>query len=354
MRLTRLELTPLALTFRTPLRTARATYAAREGLLLRLHDEEGRVGQGEAMPLPEFGTESLAECEAALRAAALEGQRCTPELEGISGLLTGLRMPAARHAAELALLDLLAQRRGLSVAQVLSPQARPSVRVNALLSARTPEALAAEAREAVRQGFETLKVKVGGVPLQEDVERVAALRDAVGPAPALRVDANGAWCASEAREALKQLTAFALELCEQPVPAADLAGWRHVREGAPCPLAADESLVPAAVREALLEQRSVDVLVLKPMVLGGVLPALALARRAATLGMQSYVTSSLDGVVARAAAAQLAAALPSGALASGLAVGQLFQDEPVHAYTPVRGGIVLPERPGLGLPEVAT
>lgn len=95
---------------------------------------------------------------------------------------------------------------------------------------------------------------------------------------------------------------------------------------------------------------AVGAVVLKPMVLGGLLPCLVVAMRAARLGMQAYVTSSIDGVVARAGAAHLAAALPSGALASGLAVGRLLVKEPGgHPYHPERGVIRLSSTPGLGL-----
>jgi L-alanine-DL-glutamate epimerase-like enolase superfamily enzyme len=86
------------------------------------------------------------------------------------------------------------------------------------------------------------------------------------------------------------------------------------------------------------------------MVLGGLLPTLELARRAAKRGMEAYVTSSLDGVIARAGAAHLAAALPSGRYASGLGVGHLFANEPEnHPFRPVGGRIRLPTRPGLGV-----
>jgi L-alanine-DL-glutamate epimerase-like enolase superfamily enzyme len=95
--------------------------------------------------------------------------------------------------------------------------------------------------------------------------------------------------------------------------------------------------------------------VLKPMVLGGLLPALMFARQAARQGLEAFVTSSLDGVVSRAGAAHLAAALPSGRLAAGLGVGSLFKldeaDPAEQAFRPVGGRIRLPDAPGLGLPK---
>jgi L-alanine-DL-glutamate epimerase-like enolase superfamily enzyme len=164
------------------------------------------------------------------------------------------------------------------------------------------------------------------------------------------VDANGAWTESEAGRALERLSRYDLELCEQPVAAEEHEALARLQEHAPCALAADESLcLPESLHFLLQSPRSVKLLVLKPMVLGGLLPTLELARRAAKRGMEAYVTSSLDGVIARAGAAHLAAALPSGRYASGLGVGHLFANEPEnHPFRPVGGRIRLPVTPGLG------
>lgn len=378
MRITEATLTPLRLDLVRPLKTARATYAAREGFVVRLVDEDGRVGQGEAMPLPEFGTEPLEATEAALRLwlGALKGQSLADTLEAIESTLVPLPveqgqgagarirdydreppmpMPAAEHALELALLDLLARRKGMPLCWLLAEEARPEVSVNALLGEDSPEALAEEARRAVAEGFGTLKLKVAGRSLDDDEARVRAVREAVGPRVRLRLDANGGWSEPEANRAVDRLGWYELEVLEQPTPADDLSALWRIQRRAPCPIAADESLAsPTALRALLaLELGSapaVGALVLKPMVLGGLLPAMGVARRAARLGMRAYVTSSLDGVVARAGAAHLAAALPSGDLASGLAVGRLFTNEPAgHPYQPVEGRIRLPDTPGLGL-----
>jgi L-alanine-DL-glutamate epimerase-like enolase superfamily enzyme len=165
------------------------------------------------------------------------------------------------------------------------------------------------------------------------------------------VDANGGWKESEAGPALEALGAYDLELCEQPVAPEEYESLARLSERSPFPLAADESLaLPEVLRALLARPSTVKVLVLKPMVLGGLLPTLSVAREAASRGLEAYVTSSLDGVIARAGAAHLAAALPSGRYASGLGVGHLFKDEPGnHPFRPVRGRIELPRTPGQGV-----
>lgn len=351
-----LRLSPFRIRLKDPIRTAHGAESTREGVSVVLEDGAGASGLGEATPLPSFGTESLAECLEALTktTSVINRQRIPESLTEIPGCLSNLgltqRTPAARHAVECALLDLLANRMGISLATLLSSSSRRHVTVNALLTSRTPEELVREGQSSLAQGFQTLKVKVGAGELGADLERVAILRSAVGPAARIRIDANGAWSEETARSALNSLAP--IELCEQPVPADDVEALRRLRGTVPCPIAADEALADPARHEALLSgaSRSCDVFVLKPMVLGGILPALDLARRAAAVGIGSYVTSSLDGVIARAAASHLAAALPESTYASGLAVGALFADEPPgHPYVPARGRITLPSASGLGL-----
>ncbi|MBN1209400.1 MAG: o-succinylbenzoate synthase [Myxococcaceae bacterium] len=381
MHITETRLTPTRLELVRPLKTAQTTYTAREGFLVRLMDEEGRVGQGEAMPLQAFGTESLDTCEHVLRShlKALRDQVLSDSLDAIEGAFTlpegspeqwrGVRLrveeeglpqaPAADHAVELALLDLLAQRREIPLSRLLNRAARSEVLVNALLTAEDPRELAEEARRAVAEGYRTVKLKVAGRTLDEDEARVRAVREAVGPEVNIRLDANGGWAEREAVHAVQRLGWYGLELCEQPVAPHDLRALWRLQRRAPFPLAADEALASPEAIPALLGtgdamgMPAARAFVLKPMVLGGLLPALMFARQVARQGLEAFVTSALDGVVSRAGAAHLAAALPSGRLASGLAVGRLFKaEEPVvHAFHPVGGRIRIPDEPGLGLPR---
>jgi o-succinylbenzoate synthase len=359
MKLRELQLRPFRLTLRTPLQRAGSGHRERNGLLVTLIDDESQVGYGEATPLVEFGTEDLAATTSLLNELVhkLAGRPLPSTGEDVEELLARLPeltdAPAARCGLESALLDLAAQRAGLPLAKFLSASARASIPVSALLSASEPEDLAREALVSMRDGFRVVKVKVAARILSDDAKRLIAVRRAVGDEVKIRIDANGAWTESEAATALRGLSPLKLELCEQPVPAANHAALRRLRWQVRCPIAADESVSLPGARDLLLDGEDgpvADVVVLKPMVLGGLLPSLRLARRADVLGVGYYVTSSLDGVVARLGAAHLAAAVPKADWASGLAVGQLFEkDTGPDPCPPRQGEIQLPLQPGLGL-----
>lgn len=341
----KLRLAPTLRTLARPLRTAHGEVRERRGVQVSL-EAGGIVGRGEASPMPSFGTETLEQSLAALQSFELES---LPEVtDAIAPMLSGLEaVPAARFAIESVLLEHLALQRAVPVAELLGEPAA-SVATGALLDGADLQELARAAVRAVAEGFETVKLKVGARPLAEDAARVEAVRAAAGPGIALRLDANGAWTEHEARTALQSLGSLEIELCEQPVPAADFAALRRLRGTVPCRLAADESLlVPGAVDALLGERPAVDVLVLKPAALGGVLRALELARRAEHCGVSIYVTTLLDGPLGTAAALHLAAVLPAG-LAHGLSTGTLFLEQ--DPWRVEQGRLSLPRGPGWGLP----
>jgi len=346
----RLQTRLFRLPLRVPLATAHGRRQAVEGLRLLLADGGGAVGLGEVTPLPAFGTESLAEAVSAL--GRLQLGQPPGRLEDVPEALSELRLaPAARAGVEMALLDLLARRRGVALAMLLgAPRVHP-VPVNAVLTGATAHQVAREAERAVASGFGTLKLKVGVGSAAEDAEKLTALREAVGSAIRLRADANGAWTEAEAALRLATLIPVRLEYVEQPVGPADVAGLRRLRRL--LPVAADEALGVAGAADALLDAADgpgADVFILKLPVLGGLLNALELAGRARAHGVDVVVTSAMDGAVGRAAAAHLALAL-GGTRAHGLATGALLLEDP-GAHAVAFGALQLRDEPGLGvLPE---
>ncbi len=256
-------------------------------------------------------------------------------------------LAALRCAIDVALLDLEGRRAGVPVAALLSDAPADRLLVNAIVGGGAPDEVVAFAREAVAAGYEVLKLKVGVGDLERDVAIVAAVRAAC-PHVTLRLDANGAWDERTAAEAVRRVGVLGVELIEQPVPATEVEALARLRALAPMRLAADEALTRAADRERVLKLHAADVLVLKPMLLGGIRPALALARRAAESGIGSFVTTTFDSSIGTAASLHLAAALPWDA-AQGLGTGEhLADDLACEPLRPSQGWLTVPS-PGLGV-----
>jgi L-alanine-DL-glutamate epimerase-like enolase superfamily enzyme len=230
--------------------------------------------------------------------------------------------PAAACGLETAVLDWIAQRMQVSVAELLADGA--PIREVAVNRVATPVdlatgALATQARVAWDAGYRTFKLKVAR-PASESAELAAAdwLRANFPDQMELRLDANGGWAPAEFEPLLARFSAFSPSFCEQPTPVGTLSSLPTT----PVPFAADESCRNSdEVHQLLLPSPhpSLAALVLKPMALGGALRCLAIAQAAARAGVPIVVTHLLDGPVSAAISAELAAALPGEVLACGLA-----------------------------------
>ncbi len=196
-------------------------------------------------------------------------------------------------------------------------------------------------------GCHTVKAKVGDVPLADDVARIAAVRELLGPEGRIRVDANGGWTVDEAERAIHAFAPFDLEYVEQPcatVP--ELADLRMRVKYMGIPIAADESVRKAADPLAVARAGAADVLVLKAQPLGG---ATAAARIAAEAGLPVVVSSALDTSVGIGMGLALAAAIPELQYDCGLATAALLAADvtddplvPVDGVLPVRRAVPSP------------
>jgi o-succinylbenzoate synthase len=327
--------------FRHPVATAYGTLTEREVLVLRLRDEDGNEGLGEAAPLAPYDGVTLEETERTIRSfvAAL------PAFEEASGEHAAGVSRAGRAPASAALDTALADREARSAGRPLSdrgPQpAAGSVPVNATIVATDRAGAAREAAAAVEAGFETVKLKVG---VGDDAGRVAAVRAAIGADVAIRIDANGAWEVDEAVAALRSLAPAGIECCEEPVHGvAGLAALRERLDGEVA-IAMDET----TGEDGAVESGACDLVCLKVAGCGGVTRVWAAADRARSAGSRVYVASTYDGPVGIAAGLHAAAALGPDIPACGLATLTLFEgiDDPF----PVRHGrIEVPRGPGLGV-----
>lgn len=312
----------LAIPFRRPFVTSSGVVSARELLLLRLEHPDGAAGFGEAAPFEPYDGVPIERAVAALSGGA------------------GRRPPQARAAEEIARLDLQARRDGRPLAE----PAKDSLAVNLTLGGGPPEEVAAAARAGLRDGYACFKLKVG---LPDDADRVAAVRNAVGPWPAVRVDANGAWSVDEAVQSIRAIEDHDLEFVEQPC--ATLEELAQVRQRVSTPIAADEPVATAEDVERAIELEACDVVNVKLAGSGGFRPARRALHTARGGGLGAFLSSTMDGPWGIAAALQLAAA-ENLSLACGLATLDLFDARIASALEPPRRGTLkVPAGPGLGV-----
>jgi L-alanine-DL-glutamate epimerase-like enolase superfamily enzyme len=222
------------------------------------------------------------------------------------------------------------------------------VPVNATIASRSLEAAAAAALVARVAGFGCIKLKVGmEKTIQNEATRVAAIRDVIGRDIKLRLDANGAWDETTAIATIRALEPYDIELIEQPVPPDNLEALGRVRSAVTTAIAADEAVSDYA--SAARAIACADVLILKPMRLGGISTASYVARQAAASGLDAVVTTTIDTGIATAVALHLASTLPEGR-AHGLATASLLESDLVTTPLSVeRGYMKLPLDAGLGV-----
>jgi o-succinylbenzoate synthase len=320
------EVIPYALPFKEPYVTARGTLTRREMVLLRIRDEDGVEGLGEAVPLSLRGGVTIETVVKELE--AVEDPLAPPE---------GLSMPAL-CAVTTAVIDLREKRLG-------DEAWHAPVRCNATLVSGTPEDVAKEAEAWAADGFGTFKMKVGA---GDDVAEVAAVRKALGPEARIRLDANGVWSLEQATEILAAVEPLGIELAEQPVEtiaeASELAKRTRIW------LAGDESIVTLADAEEAVRADSFSVTGVKLSKVGGFELGREVAGR-----MRSYVASALDGPVGIAISRRLAEWLDSPRfaeerLAHGLATQRLFAETVAATECRLEGDLLHEaEGPGLGV-----
>ncbi|MFP8956362.1 mandelate racemase/muconate lactonizing enzyme family protein [Natrialbaceae archaeon A-CW3] len=339
-----LDFRPFELALEEPFTTAQGTITSRDGFLIRV-EHEGVIGIGEATPLPGW-TESYEDCQRALEAAESAAS------EGSGAALEAVEeRAAARHGVSLAIADLYATRAARPLYQYLGDASRVArVPVNATVGDADPDSTAQAVRRAVDRGFRSCKLKVGSRSLDDDLERVERARETAGEAIELRIDANGAWTYGEAIDAIDRLSDLDISIVEQPLPSGALEGHAELR-GHGVQIALDEGILEHGV-DAICSAEAADILVLKPMALGGIDVARDIVAWIGELGIEPLVTTTIDGVVGRTAAVHLAAAIPE-VRPCGLATGDLLAND--LGRDPIffeKGAAVVPQAKGLGIDDI--
>ncbi len=311
-------------------------------------------GWGEAAPTPVITGDLLAGIEAALL-GPLRDAVVGRDLDDLEDVLRSVARAvvgntSAKAALDIALHDARARTLGLSLHDLLGA-ASGSVGTDVTVSAGPPKEMAEEAGRRAAEGFGTLKLKVAD-GRHDDVERVLRVRDAVGPDVAVRMDANQGWSPKEAVAIIGacERAEARVDLVEQPVAAADLAGLAFVTSHVLTPVMADESVASARDALRVIELRAADLINVKLMKCGGLRPARQILDIAAAAGIGALVGGMMEGELAVAAAASLAATCPADVVHDLDAAWWLEPPATERVVRYDRDRVLLADGPGLGPP----
>jgi L-Ala-D/L-Glu epimerase len=352
-RITGITTTRLTTPLHTPFVTALRRTTTTDTVVVRVTDEDGVTGWGEAPQVWQVTGESLAGAEACVNgplAAVVAGR----EVDDLAATCRAVSAAAAANfgakaAVDVALHDLVARRRGVSLPVLLGATTH-RVATDVTLAAGEAAGLAQAAKARAAEGFGVLKMKVG-TDATTDVARVAAVRAAVGPDVAIRLDANQGWTPREAVRVIGALEDrdLGVELVEQPVAAADLDGLAWVTARVGIPVMADESVYGLRDLVEVIRRRAADHVNVKLAKCGGLSTGRALLELAHAHRMGTIVGSMMESQLGVGAAASLAAACGTTAVAD-LDAAWWAAESPFEGGLTYDGAtVLLPEAPGLGI-----
>ncbi len=329
-----------------------------ESIVVKLEDDEGYTGWGETAPTEAITGQGREMILADLRkiTARIAGEGAQ-SLLAWNGWLKAILPddPNACSAVEIALYDLAAQRAGLSLVEYLGGEPR-ALQTGITISLGRTAAMVASAREALEQGFDALKIKLGDDPAK-DLARVTAIADAVAGRASLKLDANQGWSEEETITFLQAIEkeGIAVDLIEQPLPREAIDGLVEVRRHTAIPILVDESVFSLADARRVLAAGAADCVNIKLDKTGGITEALAIADLCEERGVACMMGCMLEGAVSVGAAAHVAAARPETITMIDLDAPLLCAEQPVVGGVRFAGPkIEIPDRSGLGVDGIET
>lgn len=356
MKIVAIETAEVNIPLVTPFKTALRTVNSVNDIVVRVVTDEGEVGFGEAPPTAVITGDTKGSIRCAIEefiAPNLVGMDIE-NLDGIMKKLHGciLKNTSAKAAVDMAVYDLYAKSCKKPLYKVLGGN-RAEIETDLTISVNETSEMVADSLKAVEQGFGILKIKVGKESLK-DIERIKAIRQAVGPDIKLRIDANQGWSAKDAVRIIRTMEDMGIEmdLVEQPVHAHDFAGMKFVTSQVHTPILADESVFSPEDAIQLIKERAADLINIKLMKTGGIYEALKICAIAETYGVECMIGCMLESKIAVSAAAHLAAG--KGVITRADLDGPSLCREDPYTGGPVYEGskIFMNETYGLGITEV--
>ena len=351
LRIKDIELYAFDIPLKEPFRVSLGVFSAANDVLVRVVTDSGLVGLGESSPFPPI-TGDTQDTNLMVARGIREMIKGKNPL-AVDALLTEIghivhSNPSIVAAFDMAFMDILGKAAGLPIFRLLGGD-KATFKTDISTGMDTPEKMARSAGEHVSRGYKNIKLKVGLDP-DLDVERVQAVREAIGKDVNLTIDANQGWTVPQAIYALRKMEPFNVQFAEQPVVAWDFAGLKAVRNESPVPICADEALFLPQDAMKLIKAEACDYFNIKLMKAGGMTNSVRIAHIADAANIRCMVGCMMETRLGLTAGAHVMASQRNIVYAD-------LDAYTIHTVDPVVGGmmvsssgeVTLPEVPGLGV-----
>lgn len=323
-----------------------------QNIIVIIKTKDGHAGYGECSPYMSINGESIDTC-------FIVGQYFAKILKGknaldIAGCLEAMDKTiygntSIKSAFDIALHDLAAQHAGLPLYKFLGGEKNKVLQTDYTVSIGDPRKMKQDAAKIKEQGFPAIKVKLGESK-EKDVERIKAIREAIGNQYALRVDANQGWQTSDrAIEVLKALAEYNIEYCEEPILRSRFMELNKVSESSPIPIMADESCGDENDAERLIQLKACNMFNIKLGKSSGIYKAVKIVQLGAKANMSMQVGGFMESRLGMTASAHLA--LTNNHIHHcDFDTPLMFTEDPVIGGIQYldKGIIDVPDTPGLG------
>lgn len=312
MKIKEVEIYQIEMPLKEPFIIAYTSYETMPAIIVKVVTDKGIIGYGESVPDEHVTGESVYTVFAALKhhlipAILGEDPRNIKEIHKLMNQAL-VQNGAAKAALDIACYDILGKVSNLPIYLLLGGRKKQEPMIPRVMSILEPEALAKQAKAALDEGYKEIKMKLGTNP-DKDIERVKAVREAIGSQMLIRVDVNQGWeTVQVAKQSIKRLQPYDISWVEQPIKQDDVSMFKRLRQSTEIPLMADESMVSEQNLRTLIEDESVDFLNIKLMKSGGIYPVYKLATQAELFGISCQIGSMVESSIASAAGFHVALA----------------------------------------------
>lgn len=338
MKTLQLTFSSFELKFKTPFITSKKKLKIRKGILIKIK-YDNFVGFGECSPFPEFGSETFEQAENKLQDFNLK-MNLNPKdfLTNISGSLAELNdSPSLKHGIEQALLNLICNKTKLSLNELFNVNSNSLIPVNAVVGILAQNETLTACKNYLKDGFKTIKLKVGRENFEDDIKIISLIREKLGYEFNLRLDANGKWDFITAEKVFDLLKDLQIEYVEQPVNS--INGFIKLKSISKIPIAVDESIRNYKNAEIFIQKKAVDYIILKPMMIGGLLPTLKIIELCNKNKIKIVITTTFESSLGRSFAV-FAASTINDKIAHGLGTAKYFEKDLFPDPYPIKNGII--------------